>query len=567
MGNIVYKPATSKGPVFLSDGGPASKPPTITLADGTVVTGKYLNTVNEGQGANSQYVFPTSVLGQKGAKLSFNGQTQTLDDTNSSYRGGAVGALSPSSKGAIGGEGSDGVPSGDEPGNIGFGSFPAKQNFPGVTLANYSPISSAPYNFTDPTTFAQQYGAASRAEQTKNFNLGSDMALSTLDTELKSLQAFAPAASALKQSLTSADNTFNQARRTQQVNSTLPGATDALNAQAGRAATYATGSLPDAQQDKALELGIRSSAADQAASGGFGASSSAARKDSDLISAADRLQIAQYGESLTSSNITQRANLLLAPTEYSNAGSEINVNPSVSAGQLIPSFTSQANSYAALPVSTALASNTQQNEFTTSQQQATNTFNASNELGLSEFNAGNTNTFALDKFGYNVQYAGAVAGAAQTNTNTGLELQQQQQYQQIAEQLMQQTQETNEIKAGISGITALLGQGSGTSGGSVISQIGGWLSSLFGGSGGGGSSPAFSATDPNSAANAFIGNLNLGGGGIPGLDTSGTTTEQVGSGIGEGVGDFFGGPEGGAVGSQIGAPVADAFSSAYHHIF
>lgn len=472
--------------------------------------------------------------------------------------GGDPTRVAPETKGGAGGYGgggSSGVPAGYAPGNIGYGSFPALQNFPGVTLANYSPIATAPYKFTDPTKFAEQYGAASRKEQIKNFDLSKDLALQTLGTELKSLYSFAPAAAALKRSETSIDNQFNQAQRTNQVNQTLPGAVDALNAQAGRAATYASGSLPDSQQDKALELGIRSNAADQATSGGFGATSSAARKVSDLMSADARFKIAQYGESLTTSNINEKASLLLAPTEYSNVGSQINVNPTVSAGQLIPGFTNQINGYASIPATTALASNTQQNQFTTGLEQQTRQFNAGNELNLSEFNTNATNQFALDKFGYQVQYAGAVAGAAQTNTNTGLELQQQQQYQQIAEQLMHQQQQSQQIGGIVSGILGLLGQGSGTSGGSIFSQITNWASSLFGG----GSNTPTSGTgflDPNSPANIFLGSQSGG-------DFTSTGANPFYSAAGSAIGTYFGlDPQtGAAIGNIAGPTIASGIES------
>lgn len=97
---IIYKPSTSKGPVFLVSGS-AKSPPTIT-AGGQTYVGKYHNTINEGSGANTQFVFPSGVLGHSDATLSYGGKTQSLGNTNMSYRGSAVGALSESSKGAVG---------------------------------------------------------------------------------------------------------------------------------------------------------------------------------------------------------------------------------------------------------------------------------------------------------------------------------------------------------------------------------------------------------------------------------------------------------------------------------
>lgn len=408
-----------------------------------------------------------------------------------------------------------GAPGGFQPGTSGtHGFFPAYQNFPGVTLANYSPIKAAPYNFTDPFSFAEKYGNFSRGELNKNFNQSQDMALTSLNTELKGLSSFAPAAAALKRGETSLDNQFNQQQRLQQVNQALPGVTGDLNDQAARARAYASGNLPDAQLNKALELGIRSGAADQASSGGFGASSSAARKLSDLMSADQRFKISQYGDQLQTSNINQKEQLLLAPTEYSQAGQQINVNPSQSTSQLTNAYFGQNNQYGAVPATTALSSQVGQNQYQTTNEQNTRTFNATNQLQLSEYNTSATNQFALDKFGYNVQYAGSVAGAAQTNDNTNLQIQQQQQYMQIVQELMQLKQSSAQTQSILSGIMSLFGQGGGLgSSGNILNQLVSGISSLFqgGGSGGGGGGgvPDFSFNNPSGAADSFISGLGL----------------------------------------------------------
>ena len=156
----------------------------------------------------------------------------------------------------------------------------------------FGEIDTAPYKFTDTLEFGKKFGDANRENFRTNFDQSQELGLKTLDTELKGLQSFAPAASALKREQTSLDNTFNQAQRTEQIDTTLPGARGVfdraertLNRQGDRAATYAQGRLTDDQLDRALELGIRSGAADTASFGGFGARSQQASRISDLQSA------------------------------------------------------------------------------------------------------------------------------------------------------------------------------------------------------------------------------------------------------------------------------------------
>ena len=313
----------------------------------------------------------------------------------------------------------------------------------------------------------------------KNYALGKELALDTLDTELAGLEKFIPAKANLQRGQVGLDNVFNQAQRTQQIDTALPGVRKDLETQAERARTLASGRLPSSIEDRALEVGVRSKAADL--TGGFGAQSSASRKVSDLLSADQRLDLSKYGDQLLTSNIGAKASLELAPTEYANAGSQINVNPTLSPSQLISSNMSQISGIVSLPTGRAFSSNIQQNQFSTGLEQQTRQFNAGNELQNSQFNAGVGNSFALQKFGYDVSYAGAVAGAQQTDINTNLALEQQQQYQQIVQQLMHQSQSIQQIGAIVQGISGLLGASGGLGG--ILSSATSFLSSLFGSGG------------------------------------------------------------------------------------
>lgn len=380
-----------------------------------------------------------------------------------------------------------------------------ESKYPSPEMASFVPAvwknaKLAKFNYTDPIAYSKKYGDFVRSEMAKNFDFGQQLGLRELDTELQGLQHFAPAAAALKRSETAIDNLFNQYMRTSQLDQAMPGARSSLANQKARAEQYASGRLPDSLMDSAMELNTRSRAADAAAAGGFGAKSSVARKASDLMSAEQRLQVAAMGESLLGSNLQMSAALEMAPTEYSDAGNQIRVMPEVGAGRLAAAAYGEANQYATVPVGTALGSEIQQQEYRTSQEQQLNEFNASGAaqtsqfnssggLQASTFNAGTANQFALDKFGYQVSYAGAVTGAQQTDLNTRLGITQQQQAMDMYSSALasgQRSQMVSGIMQGMGGLgtmamaSGLLGGGGGGGGGISMPDI---LSADLGGGG------------------------------------------------------------------------------------
>lgn len=360
------------------------------------------------------------------------------DETNSSIDK----ASSIASTGTAGGGGN--APNSMMPGQIGkYGYYPA---YLGNQFPNPVMMPQTPYTYTDPMEYAQKYGDFNRGEIKKNYDVANEIALKELDTELTGMKSFVPAAAALKRSETSLDNTFNQSQRTSQLDAAMPGARADLDAQAARARAYASGRAPDEVTDRALELNVRSAAADRANAGGFGASSSVARKTSDLMSADKRIALSQYGDQLLTNNIGTKANLELAPTEYSNAGSQVNAMPSVSGSQLAAQNQSEVNSLTMVPTTSALSATVQQNQFTSSQEQQ-----------RSMYNTGTANQFGLTKFQYDTGYAAAVAGAAQTNSNTETALTQQAQASQIYQQYMQKSQDQGTISSIASGAGTIAG--------------------------------------------------------------------------------------------------------------
>lgn len=399
--------------------------------------------------------------------------------------------------------GSSGVPGGFGAGNVGYGSIPAYlgDKYPSPVFTEFGSVKApnikeAPYNFIDPAAFAASYGALNREQFVRNASLTKDIALDQLDTELQGLMGYAPAVAALKRGQTDADNVFNQAQRTRQIDEVLPNARGDLEAQRVRANTYAEGRIPDSITDRSLELGVRSAAADNASAGGFGTGSVAASNVSDTMAAKERLAISQYGEGLLSNNLRDASNTLLAPLQYSTAGTQINVMPSLSGSQLASKALTDLNALTTIDPTNALNNVTQQSQFATNIIQRTNEFNANLQSNTDQFNAqgqfqasswnANTaNNFALGKFGYDVTYAGLVAGASQLNTNVGLALAQQANYQQIFQDMLNKAQGAQQTSAIANGI------------GAIITSLGGLLNSL----GGGANSPTINpSTTPGAAA-------------------------------------------------------------------
>lgn len=402
---VVLRPGTRKGLVMVT-GTNAGKPPTITLADGKTYTavrgdqagGTFKNT--EGQ-EEWQWVFKgidESLLYKGDFSLSYGGETSSGLKLNYGQElrteNGGLAGLDPAPNKAGGGISGGGI-------NGGVANpYDISGLYPNPALINYNPITAAPYNFIDPMEFAKTFAPFAREEAAKNFKQAKGFALDALNTELQGMESFIPRAAALKRFETSADNIFNQQQRTQQLQQAVPDVLTDLDTQAANYRAFAQGRAPDAVTDRALELGIRSQAADLSSASGFGASSSAARKTSDLMSAKERIGLSQYGTEGLGASAVNRANLRLAPTSYSNAGQQISVIPSLSGSQLQTQQAGRLDQYTSIPATTALGSQTQQEQYRTGLEQQTRQFNASNDLQAQLFNAVANNQFALGKFGY-----------------------------------------------------------------------------------------------------------------------------------------------------------------------
>lgn len=358
----------------------------------------------------------------------------------------ATGAI----KGATGSDGSSGGASAPSSGEVNASDVavaPAEVGMPAPTFISYDPITAAPYKMVNIAKFAKKWGNINRQEIVKNAQLSKDLALQQLDTELQGLKNYVPAAAALKRQETAADNQFNQQQREAQIAAALPGVKEQLAAQSARAQSFASGRMPSDIEDRALELGIRSQAADRATAAGFGATSSVSRKASDLLSAQQRVTLSQYGEGLLTQNIATKSSLFLAPTEYSNAGTQINVMPSIGGAQLSEKNLTTLSAMTGISTNQALQGRLNQNQYVTNLTQRTNEFNASNTLATDQFNANAANNFALTEFQYQVGYQGTLAGVATSNNEIALQMQQQQQYYRMMQDYMQQSQQAGMLNS------------------------------------------------------------------------------------------------------------------------
>lgn len=436
VGQTILKRQDGRGMLSLTS--PSQEVPTIMFEDGTIVKGRQF----AGRGSHGyKFVFDVP-FNKRTAKFKIQRGNESFEVPagTEAYRGGSLSSMSASGKGALGGgvgsmfggsdETSSSFAGGFEPGSIGGNAFiPAflGDQFPDPFTIDYDPMQAASYNETDVKQFATEFADFSRGQISTNSKIAKESALDLMDTELTGLQTFVPQASTLKRQQVGQDNTFNQAEKTRLVDQVLPALRTDLEKQRQRALDYAAGRAPDSVTDAALELGVRSRAADRATFGGFGASSSAARKVSDLMSAEARLGLAQYGEGLLGQNQQLSSSLLMAPVSYSDAGAQIRVTPTLSGSQLQQAESQRLDARTMLDPSTALTTQIGQQQFVTNLEQGTRQFNTSNKLNVDQFNAGNINNFALSKFNYLAGYANAVAAAGQMSFNTDFGIEQQDQ--------------------------------------------------------------------------------------------------------------------------------------------
>lgn len=401
MAGYIYKPQTRKGPVFLSPT-QGSGPPQIKLPSGQIVTA-----VRADQAGGSffghegyQYVFPNDVLGQQGAVLMFDGQTQSLGNTNMAYRGTQFGSLGESSNGAIGDPNS-------MMGGMGGMGNPFMMNFNPI---NYQPIKykpfktdpiapiapiniggieTAPYNFTDPIAAANRYNQFNTGQEEQAYQTGIQRGTELTNLDMQSIGNFAQNMSGLQQNLVAGENAFNQAQRLQAVDFAMPDLRSTLDRKRGRAETYASGRLLSSAEDRAYELAAKSASADSSAVRGFGDDSVFGRRTSDILSAQQRLGISQMGEGMLNDWITQGSSILIDQPLKSSISQRLPSTPPILPSQQAAQQQNNLTNLTTVPLQFGISSEINQNQFSTNLEQGTRQFNKGNEIQVSEFNKGN----------------------------------------------------------------------------------------------------------------------------------------------------------------------------------
>lgn len=352
---VVLRPEVKgKGVVFVA--GSSNGTPQITLADGRTITAtrgdKLGATFKNPEGMNEyQWIFKglesedlysdkfslsfgdekvDGLTLQRGNELrTENGGLQGLDPApNKAFRGGG------GSRGSL-----PGTPYGGGFDNAG-NAVPTFTDPSGLSADTINPqyATIPPYKPIDPRIFNQVYAEYNRQEMFRNFADAQFAALASLQTEIEANQRFAPAQSALQQSLAMQENQFNRGeiQTANQFNPTQVSQANVTNRSELEAAIegsglpvrelvseglktggeLAKGFLPTTLEDRAFEIAARSRGADAFTSKGLG-SSTFTRDAIDKYTIGERLGLMQQGNQDVDRWLSKGAALLIdSPIKY-----------------------------------------------------------------------------------------------------------------------------------------------------------------------------------------------------------------------------------------------------------
>lgn len=161
------------------------------------------------------------------------------------------------------------------------------------------------------------------------FNSVAPLAQDLLSQDAKYLQSYAPKAAALSRQETAKDNTFNQGELKRAIDSQFPELYGQVRDGLTRASTYADGRLLSSMDDRAMEATARNASAEGSTGRGFGDDSVFGAKNSDLLSAQQRLGISQYGDQSVKEWLTLGSQLMVDRPIKANTGGQIGVTPDV----------------------------------------------------------------------------------------------------------------------------------------------------------------------------------------------------------------------------------------------
>lgn len=454
---IVIRPTTTKGVVFLVKG--AKEAPTITLASGKTITGKYLNS-EDGQ---HQYKFGIGPEEAQGGKITYGGATTGALDFaggRAEYRtenGGLSGIDQAPNKALRGGGSPASVGGGYNAGNSSFGGgYGGGQAIPTFTDASslaFQPVSvpqipTPGYAPIDLQVYSQQVGAQNRSEYLNNLGLSQAGALGFANTEAKGVASFAPQQAALAQSLigqenqfnqgqvagansfnpsqVSASNRFNQNELDSSINSSGLPIRDVISEGLSRARQLAKGFLPTSIEDRAFEQAARSKAGDNAVAGGLG-TSSFAQNAIDKYTIGERLNLAQYGSNEVDKYLSQGVKLLIdSPVKYnpllssplsSKVSQDIRGTPSFSVGGAQQAEQGNINQLTSLTPGASLSLYDQQRQYRSQLENNVAQFNVNSSLAAQQFNSTGNFNQQLTQLSVDQTNASKAFNFAQTTAN------------------------------------------------------------------------------------------------------------------------------------------------------
>ena len=264
---------------------------------------------------------------------------------------------------------------------------------------NFTPIDPANFNFTDPLESAKKTAEFNKTQSDQNFLTGIDRGREVQRQELLGIQEFATGISDTQRQLIEQENAFNQAQRLQAVEFAIPGVQDTFRRQRERAETLASGRLLSTAEDRAFELASRSVSADGTFTRGFGDDSVVGRRQSEILSAQQRLGLTQIGENFLSRSLQQAAGLLVDTPLKANISQRLPAQPNVPLASIVGQQQQIENQLTTINPATALQAQIGQEQFQTNLEQSTNIFNAQTDLSAQQFNSSGQQS--VDQFNSN----------------------------------------------------------------------------------------------------------------------------------------------------------------------
>ena len=286
----------------------------------------------------------------------------------------------------------------------------------------------APYMYTDPTRLAKYMGSFNLGQVDATNAAAGRSTTQAANAEATNLQSYAPSMLALQMSLLGRANEFNQQQLTSTWDKALPGARATITEGLDRARTYAGGRLTSTLEDRAFEMSARSASADMTSSRGFGDDSTFGKKQSDLLSAKERLALSEMGDTMAAKWLTQAAGTIVDKPVKATVGEKLDASPSFSLGTAFSNNQKELLGLSTISPQNALMYDVNQNQYRTTQLQNVFNNNANNiyNANIAQYNAAMANS-------------GLYQQALQGGYNSALAVQQQQ-----AALLIQQQAQSNQ---------------------------------------------------------------------------------------------------------------------------